>query len=48
MTTQPETPETPKPPCPADATLYRSLLPRLRDATLSPAEEKAVLIIVVL
>lgn len=39
MTTQPELP---KPPCPADATLYRSLAPRLRDGTLSPDEEEAL------
>jgi hypothetical protein len=39
MNTQPELP---KPPCPADATLYRSLAPRLRDGTLSPDEQKAL------
>lgn len=39
MTTQSELP---KPPCPADATLYSSLLPRLRDGTLSSDEEKAL------
>ncbi len=39
MNTQPELP---KPPCPADATLYRSLAPRLRDGTLSPDEQTAL------
>src|SRR6185437_5612737 len=39
MNTQPELP---KPPCPADATLYRSLAPRPRDGTLSPDEQKAL------
>ena len=39
MNTQPELP---KPPCPADATLYRSLAPRLRDGTLLPDEQKAL------
>jgi hypothetical protein len=39
MNTQPELP---KPPCPADATVYRSLAPRLHNGTLSPDEEKAL------
>jgi hypothetical protein len=34
--------ELPKPPCPADATLYRSFAPRLRAGTLSPDEAEAL------
>jgi hypothetical protein len=42
MNTQPEIAKIPKPPCPAGATFYSSLLPRLRDGTLSSEEQQAL------